>query len=327
MLEPMADMKVFIAYQMSRFHLAQIRNISPSLDLTYKPCQVPEDMVPYLADVEVLHTHHASFDPGVAPRLKWIQVTGAGIDYLQGQPIMKSDVIITNARIFGTPIAEYVFGSMLSFSRNFPQMLPGFQKEREWPEDPWKMHVGRELHNSTLGIVGYGDIGRAVARIGRGFGMRVVATRGTASKPYQQDDVQILPAHYLKDLLAMSDFVVICVPLAPETEGLIGHEELKAMKPNAYLVNIARGKVIDETALITALREGWIAGAGLDVFAEEPLPRDSELFDLPNVILTPHIAGISTGYGDRITDLFCENLRRYLKGEPLLNVVDKERGY
>jgi phosphoglycerate dehydrogenase-like enzyme len=305
----------------------RVRHVSNRVDVTYRPCQPPEDMTPYLTGVEVLLTYRASFDPGTAPHLKWIQLTGAGIDHLQSEPILKTDVVITNAHLFATPIAEYVFGSILCYSRKFSQTLSEFQTKREWPRDPWKTHVGRELNQCTLGIVGYGDIGRAVARIGQGFGMRVVATRMSLIDPSEQDGVQLLPVRDLDKLLNLSDYVVVCVPFTPQTEGLIGEQELRAMKPESYLVNVSRGKVLDQAALIKALREGGIAGAGLDVFAEEPLPKESELFELPNVILTPHIAGMSSRYSERLADLFCENLRRYLKGERLMNVVDKKRGY
>ena len=323
----MAKARILIAYPLEPQYLARVGSVSTELEVIYRPNQAPNDMTACLADVEILLTYRAAFAPEAAPRLRWIQMTGAGVDHLQYEPIMKTDVIITNAHLFGSPIAEYVFGSILCYSRKFSKTLSEFQGRREWPKNPWDSHVGRELNSSTLGIIGYGDIGKAVGGIGRGFGMRVVAVRKSVRKSYEQDGVKILPAHNLKRLLAISDFVVVCPPLTLETVGLIGQEELRLMKPEAYLVNVSRGKVVDQAALTKALQEGWIAGAGLDVFAEEPLAKDSELFEMPNVILTPHIAGISSRYGDRLTRLFCENLRRYLKGKPLRYLVDKNRGY
>jgi phosphoglycerate dehydrogenase-like enzyme len=188
--------------------------------------------------------------------------------------------------------------------------------------------------------VGYGSIGREVGRIGQCFGMEVVAVKRSAGEvgdtgyrvpgtgdPEAQALDRIYPPDRLVEMLAECDYVVISLPLTPETEGLIGEEELRAMKPSAYLVNISRGEIIDEAVLIKALQEGWLAGAGLDVFHQEPLPPDSPLYDLDNVILSPHVAGFSPHYDERASDLFVENLRRYLAGEELLNVVDKQAGY
>jgi phosphoglycerate dehydrogenase-like enzyme len=167
----MAKTNILIACPMERHNLARVENVSTELDLICRQFQAREDMTPYLAHRgEILLTYRASFDPAAAPRLRWIQLTGAGADHLQSAPIMKSDVVITNAHLFATPIAEYVFGSILCHSRKFPRMLSEFQKMREWPSDPWKTHVSRELNKSTLGIAGYGDIGRAIARISQGFG-------------------------------------------------------------------------------------------------------------------------------------------------------------
>jgi phosphoglycerate dehydrogenase-like enzyme len=170
-----------------------------------------------------------------------------------------------------------------------------------------------------------------VARLALAFGMKVVATQSSVTSPQRISvpggAVELLPANHLHALLSRSDFVVVSVPLVQETVKLIGEPELRAMKPTAFLVNISRGRVLDEAALTRALSERWIAGAGLDVFEKEPLPADSPLWDMENVILTPHIAGSHERYNERATALFCENLRRYLSGQPLLNVVDKVKGY
>lgn len=183
--------------------------------------------------------------------------------------------------------------------------------------------------DQTLGIVGLGNIGRRIAQLGRAFGMRVLgARRSVQGQGYQDPDVDqwFLPEQ-LHELLSLSDYVVLSVPLTRETEKLIGEAELRMMRRNAYLVNIARGRVIDEQALVRALREGWIAGAGLDVTEEEPLPSESPLYSMPNVILTPHISGISVHYETRLAALFADNLRRYRAGQPLQNRYDPSRGY
>jgi phosphoglycerate dehydrogenase-like enzyme len=322
--------------------LDKLRAVSPRLVVAQRTCHDAEEVREALGEgTEVLYTFHPPDDLlSKAPRLRWVQLHSAGADHLLGHPIMKSNVLITTSSgIHATPIAEYVFASMLAWSRRLPKMLY-YQHRREWPQGRWDIFVGQELRGATLGIVGYGSIGREVGRIGKCFGMRVVATKrsvgevrdtgyrvsGTGDPEAQVLD-RIYPPERLAEMLAECDFVLISLPLTPETQGLIGEEELWAMKPNAYLVNVSRGDIVDEIALIKALQEGWIAGAGLDVFEKEPLPPDSPLYDLDNVILSPHVAGFSPHYDERASDLFAENLRRYLTGQELLNLVDKEAGY
>jgi phosphoglycerate dehydrogenase-like enzyme len=236
-------------------------------------------------------------------------------------------VVTTAAGIHAVTISEYVFGSMLMFNWNWPQMVR-LQDSHVWARSAgWYNLGGRELAGQTLGILGLGNIGRRIARLGHAFGMRVVGTRRSTVHEPDPDLDQVYPHDQFLPLLAESDYVVLSVPLTPETEDLIGAEELRAMKKTAYLVNIARGRVIDEQALIKALREGWIGGAGLDVAETEPLPSNNPLYSLPNVILTPHIAGMSVHYEHRLAELFADNLRRYRAGEPLTNRFDPVRGY
>ncbi len=326
----MSDLRVHIAIPLAEERLERVQSVSPRIRLThhaYSPYERPAGMEAYLKEVEVLLSYHAPFEMASAPRLRWLQLGGDGVDHLRGKPILNSDVIITNARVFATPIAEYVIASMISYCRRFPQMMEGFQKGRIWPKNQWDEYAGEELAGKTMVIIGYGSIGRKLARIAYSFDMMVIATRRSIASPIREDGVQVHPASRLHQVLAQGDFVVVCLPLTAETEGVIGEAELRAMKPIAYFVNVGRGKVIDETALLRALREGWIGGAGLDVHAQTPLPATSPFFDLPNVILTPHMSGVSQGYYERMTVLFCENLRRYMAGEPLINTVDKQRGY
>ncbi len=326
----MTPLSVHVTLPLGNEHLARIQAVSPRLGLTHRPYvfhEPPIAMEADLRDVEVLLSHHAYFEMAAAPRLRWLQLGGAGVDHLRGKPILASDVLITNARIFATPITEYVVASVLGFFHRFPQMMDRFQKGRIWPKNQWLEYAGDEVAGKTMAIIGYGSIGRALARVARSLEMSVIATRRRLDGPAQEAGVRVYPAGRLREVLAQGDVIVVCLPLTAETEGLIGEAELRAMKPTAYLINIGRGKVIQEAALLRALREGWIGGAGLDVHAQTPLPATSPFFDLPNVILTPHMSGVSAGYPERITTLFCENLRRYLAGEPLLNVVDKQRGY
>ncbi len=258
-----------------------------------------------------------------APELKWTQLMSAGVDRFLDTLMVQSPVILTNVSgIHATIIGEFVLGLMLMFAKNAPMHFQ-MKQEKQWTRLP-----PSSLRSKTVGIVGLGSIGREVARLAKAVGMKVMATRRSAKREGKARNVDImLPSGQLQRLLADSDFVVLAVPVTPETNRLIGEKELRSMRPTAYLINISRGDVVDEEALIHALDEHWIAGAGLDVFTTEPLPTDSRLWELPNVILSPHIAGGMEDYVMRATERFVENLGRYLSGKKLRNVVDKKRGY
>lgn len=259
-----------------------------------------------------------------APKLKWVQVMSAGVDrFLADKELRRSRVVMTNVSgIHGVPIGEFVLGLMLMFAKQAPLCFQ-FKQQRQWGR-----FVPMVLRSKTVGIVGLGSIGREVARLAKAFRMRVVAIRRSARGAESARCVDVLyPPDQLHRLLSESDFVVLALPLTLESKGLIGEPELRSMKPTAYLINVARGEIVDEQALIRALEERWIAGAGLDVFATEPLPADSRLWELPNVIFSPHVAGGMEDYVDRATEVFCKNLRRYLSGKRLLNVVNKKRCY
>jgi phosphoglycerate dehydrogenase-like enzyme len=289
--------------------------------------------------VEVLYTVHPVRDLSHAPHLAWVQMHSAGVDYLIGTPLWQSSIPITTlSGVHATTIGEYVLTMMLALAYRVPRLL-SYQHQAEWPHDRWTLFARRELRGQTVGIVGYGSIGREVARLAVSFGMRVLAMKRSPDPadhgwwlPGTGDPDGRLPERFFRpeqvcEMLAESDFVVLALPMAPATEGFIGQAELRAMKPTACLINIARGPVIDEAALVRALREGWIAGAGLDVFEHEPLPADSPLWQLDNVILSPHVAGFTVNYDRWAVKLFADNLGRYLAGQPLLNLVDRERGY
>jgi phosphoglycerate dehydrogenase-like enzyme len=258
-----------------------------------------------------------------APRLRLVQAMPAGVNRFLDADMRASKVVLTNTSgIHATPIGEFVMALMLMFAKQATACFNSKQEKR------WRRLTPVVLRSKTVGVVGLGSIGREVARLARAFGMRVLATRRSARQPGKARNVDLLlPAAQLHQLLADSDFVVLTLPLTRETAGIIGEKELRAMKPSAYLINIARGDVIDEPALIRALEENRIAGAGLDVFTTEPLPPDSRLWELPNVIITPHISGGMEDYNREATALFTANLERYLGGRRLLNVVDKEKGY
>ena len=254
------------------------------------------------------------------PNLRWVHTISAGVDHLLFPELSQTDVVLTNASgVFNVPIAETVLAYILAVVKRMPEFL-GQQQARTWH----KLEL-RELRELTVGIVGLGDIGAEVARLCHAFGMRVLGLR---QRPRPDPHVdEILPPEQLHDLLGRSDFGVIAVPLTKDTRQLIGAAELEAMKADAWLINIARGAIVDERALVKALQEGRIGGACLDVFVEEPLPEDSPLWGLPNVIITPHNSWHSARLQEREAELFLENLRRYVAGEPLLNVVDQEAGY
>jgi len=274
-----------------------------------------------------------------APRLTWVHSATSGVERALTPAALERGIVVTNARgVFTRPIAEHVLMLVLAISRRLPQLLE-LQRERTW--QPLE---GVELREMTIGIVGYGSIGRAVASLAGAFGARVIALRrnvegGAATPPAppvgpSDDDFPFDPSPErivgpagLHELLAASDVVVLAAPLTPETESLIDDAALAAMRPDAWLINIARGRLVDDRALLRALGEGRIGGAALDTFREEPLPSSSPFYDLPNVIVTPHTSWSSARVLDRSIELFCDNLRRYAAGQPLRNVVDPGAGY
>ena len=293
----------------------------------------PDELATALAEADVLCSYEIPANlREIAPRLRWLQVPGAGVDSLKSKGLLdqESGLIITSAAgIHATTICEYVFGSMLMFNWNWPQMIR-LQSQHTWARSAsWYKLGRRELIGQTLGIIGVGSIGRQIAKLGHAFGMRVLGMRHSLhTNGHDDPDVDRYYAReQLRDLLGQCDYVVLAVPLTPDTEHLIGEAELRVMRPNAYLVNIARGRIVDEQALIRALKEEWITGAGLDVTEEEPLPPDSPLYSMANVILTPHISGHSVHYEERLAELFADNIRRFRAGEALHNRYDPARGY
>jgi phosphoglycerate dehydrogenase-like enzyme len=301
-----------------------------------------------LDDVEVLLRGWLAADAfdrllARAPRLAWVHSASAGVERVLTPAGRARGLVITNARgVFSRPIAEYVLMMILAISRRLPQLLE-LQRERTW--QPLE---GAELRDITVGIVGLGSIGRAVGSLATAFGCRVIATRrrpeagsaearGSGETP---DDAaidgpplgeavfdRVMGPEGLPELLAESDFIVLAAPLTPETENMISAETLALVKPGAWLINVARGRLIDESALRRALREGPLGGAVLDAFREEPLQPTSPFYDLPNAIITPHTSWSSGRVVDRSVELFCDNLRRYATGRPLANVVDPAVGY
>jgi phosphoglycerate dehydrogenase-like enzyme len=329
--------KVIVAMDFSDDIMEQLRAVSPRLHIERHFPKTPDSA---WADAEVLYTVRELPEPEQAPRLRWIQTHTSGVNHLIDRPIMQAeDVEITNASgIHAAPIAEYCIGMMLAFAIRLP-LFQRYQAKAEWPEG-WSVFT-QTLRGQTLGIVGYGSIGRELARIADQMGMIIVATKRdlmqlNAGNEYieaglgdETGDIptRLYPPEALASMVKVCDFVVLTLPLTPDTQHIVNEDILSAMKKNAVIVNISRGGVIDEAALISALAAQKIAGAGLDVFEEEPLPATSPLWQMENVIITPHIAGNNVRNHERAAALFAENLQRYLDNRPLLNRYDRARGY
>jgi phosphoglycerate dehydrogenase-like enzyme len=288
-----------------------------------------EESLRHLGETEVLYAwwlpekHFAE-----ARRLKWLHTPFAGVDEVLHPALVESDVRVTCSRgVASAALADHALGMVLGFSRGLARAIreraPGnWDRERYFREEPIPM----ELDGRILGILGYGSIGREVAHRARSFGMRIHAYRRNRTR--EEDGVdRLFGPPDLGEFLGSVDYLVVPLPLTRATEGILDEEALARMKPGACLINIARGRLIREEALVRALESGRLGGAGLDVFSEEPLPESSPLYRLPNVILTPHVGGLHPHYLDRATSLFIVNLGRYLKGEALLHEVDKRSGY
>ncbi|GLV56742.1 3-phosphoglycerate dehydrogenase [Dictyobacter sp. S3.2.2.5] len=319
----------------------RIREIAPDFTIELRPWAKAEDISDELwKNVEILFTLGAFPTPEQAPNLRWVQLYSAGANQAFTGPLAKSNAIITTASgVHAVNIAEYVLTTMLTWFHQYHQ-FGSWKQKGHWPDEQERdLFMPEELRGKTLNVVGYGSIGREVARLAKAFGMRIIAMEQRPDHrdrgflfPDIGDPEGTLPDHYYtKDQfhqsLAESDVVVAAVPLTPDTRGMFDAAAFHAMKDSALFVNIARGDVCNEPDLIKALKEKEIAGAALDVFADEPLPDSSPFFGIPNVIMSPHISGMTPHYNDRVAMIFTENLRRYLKGESLYNAVDKERGY
>lgn len=289
-----------------------------------------ENVEQHIADVEILFGISIRPEQFLAARkLRWIHSQAAAVHQLMFPELVNSDVIITNARdVHGPVVAEQVIAMMFALAKRIPAAVR-FQQKHVWGQDAFssgRSH-SRELAGATLGLVGLGSIGRNVAKHGSALGMRVIAVREHPEKEKPQYVDEVLPTSKLQELLTQSDYVVLSTPVTPETKGMIGAPQLAAMKPDAFLLNVGRGPLIDEAALVEVLRQHKIGGAALDVFDQEPLPPESPLWDLEDLLITPHTAGISEKMWERHYVLFSDNLRRYLSGQPLLGLVDKRSGY
>jgi phosphoglycerate dehydrogenase-like enzyme len=322
--------------------VSQLNNISPRLRLavvrTRKVEEIPTEV---LERAEVLYTNVVLPIPDQVPNLRWLQFHWTGIDHAINHPLLqKPGLVITNLSGVGSSqMAEYAVMTALALGHRLPDLI-AHQRRSEWPKDRWERFSPLELRGSTVGIVGYGSIGRQIARLMHEFGPTLLATKRDVLHPADTDYVpegmgdpegnfihRLYPPQALTSMLRECDFVIVTVPLTAETHDLIGAKELAVLKPTAFVIDLSRGGILDHAALYAALRDQKLAGAALDVFPEEPLPSDSPLWKMPNVILTPHISGNTPYYDERAVAFFSENLHRYLAGLSLYNRVDIARGY
>jgi phosphoglycerate dehydrogenase-like enzyme len=343
----MAQINVLIASPLEPELVARIAAVDPRLAVTYRPDllgtpRYPADHFPpisrtpaqaqewarLLAEAEVMFDvdqPSMSDFVGRAPNVRWIQASSSGIgEWVRRLGIVDSQIVATNAAgIHARPLAEFAIFAMLYFAKSWPRMAAE-QRARQW-----ERCAIDTLENKTLGIVGLGSVGRTVARLAEAFGMRILGVRRTPTK--REDDMPGVGAVYgpdgLIEVLRQSQYLVLSTPHTSETVGLIGRNELACLPRGAVLINIARGSVIDEGALIESLQEGQLGGAALDVVAREPLAPESPLWSMPDVLITPHSMSTALNENDLLTELFCDNLRRYVAGLPLRNVIDKQRGY
>lgn len=330
--------KVTLAIDFSDEILADLREVSSSFHIERHYPDVPDDVI---ADTEILYTPGHYFpEPEIAPKLRWIQMNSAGMNHAFKHRIVQAeDVMVTSTSgIHATNMAHYTLMMMLMFNYKMREFIEN-QAKSEWNRT--EKSGPEDLSNQTIGIVGYGSIGRELARLCSEMGMKVLASKRnimnlSATNRYRQEGTgdptgdipdRIYPNEALASMASECDYLVVIVPMTDGTHHLINDDIFDAMKDSAILVNIARGAVVDEKAMITALSSGKIGGAALDVFEEEPLSSTSPLWHLDNVIITPHISGFTRNYHKKAAEMFKVNLKRYLDNQPLYNQLDRSQGY
>jgi phosphoglycerate dehydrogenase-like enzyme len=339
---PNTPLDVLITLPLADPLVNRLREISPRLRITIHPARKPEDISSeQWARCEVLYTNRVLPGPDQAPKLRWVQFHYAGIDAFADSPIVQNpEIIATTLSGAAAPqMGEFAVMMLLALGHRLSELVAN-QAKAEWPRDRFERFLPHELRGSTVGIVGYGSVGRQIARLLQPFGVTILAAKRDVMHPedpgYTEDGLgdpagdffqRLYPIQALGSMLRECDYVVVTLPHTPETQNLIGAGELSTLKPGAALVDISRGGVIDQAALIQALQDRRLAGAALDVFSEEPLPATSPLWKMTNVLVTPHISGNSPAYDERAVELFAENLHRFLAGLPLYNRFDPQKGY
>jgi D-2-hydroxyacid dehydrogenase (NADP+) len=312
--------RILVVNPLSEHQICTLQGVDPTIEVT--TCEFKE-IPEYIADTDILVPWGwMDISPffASANKLRWIQTLSAGVEKIIFPAFVDSDVLLSSARgIHGIPVSEHVLAMMLAFTRGLHLTIPQ-QGKKMWHRVPTD-----EIHEKTVGIIGLGSIGREIAKKCKALNMRVIAIKQAMTEELFID--LLLSPKEMDRLIELSDYVVLAVPLTEATHHLIDADRLQKMRKSAYLINISRGQVVDESALVDALREGRIRGAGLDVFASEPLPTDHPLWDFNNVIITPHNAALSPYYLDRAIALIADNIARFLQGREMLNVIDKQKGY
>jgi len=335
-------MKIASAFALDPKSRDLIQRAAPDAEIVDRQCASPDEVADLAAGgcdiiMTFLVPDHLLT---VAPNLKWIQLFSAGADHMLNGPVGAPPLrITTTSGIHAVSIAEFIMTMILMHSHRF-NITSRAQYSHQWVKAHNFMGTADSIRGKTIGIVGYGSIGRETARIAQSMGLEVIAlkrdpgqredqgwTPGGIGDPHGEIPSVIVGPEDRAELIRRSDYIAVTLPLTAATRRFIGAAEITAMKPNAFLVNIGRGPVIDQTALVEALQHKRIGGAGLDVFETEPLPNDSPLWDLEEVIMTPHMAGPFRSYLRLACELFAENLRRYLSGQPLFNEIDRKLGY
>ena len=318
-------MKVVLAFDLGEDFVRDLRTAFPQIE--FAPAYTVEEQLREVPDAEVqfgLITREVFLK---AKQLRWIHFIGAGFDYaVRDNPeLVESDVVMTNApKTHAIAMADHAFAMVLAFAHRVPELIED-QQARRWETKKYRGRM-RELPGTTMGVLAMGEVGKAVAQRAQGFEMDVYAVDLRKMDP-PFGVREVWDTGRLDDLLAISDWFIVTAPLTDATRGMIGRRQVERLKPGAYVIAVSRGRIIDEEPLVDALRSGRVAGAALDVTAQEPLPSDSPLWDMPNVLLSPHASADSPQLWERRKEAFKENLRRYVAGEPLLNVCDKRAGF
>ncbi len=334
--------EVLVTLPFNESQLETLREVSPRFNFTLRQGKRAEEIsAEDWARVEVLYTDRTLPAPNQAPRLRWIQFHFAGVDFVADLPIVhRPGLVATTLSGAAAPqIAEYAVMMMLALGHRLPDLF-GNQQKAEWPRDRWERFSPLELRHATVGLVGYGSINREIARLLQPLGSTILASKQDVMNPRDSGYTprglgdpdgdlftRLYPIQALKSMLKECDFVVVALPLYAATRSLINAEAFSAFKPTAFLIDFSRGGIVDHAALVSAIQDKKLAGAALDVFPEEPLTPTSPLWRLPNVIITPHIGGVSPHYMERAAEMFAENLARYVGDQPLYNQFDPEKGY